>query len=298
MVGTGTVDMKAGIAALWGALAWLSERQQDRSRLRLIVVPDEEVGGAISRGVLRDRSLGAPRVWSLEPGRAVGSGETIVAARRGLLCWRLEITGTAAHSGADYWSGRSALVAAAAWSTTAVDQSRPDDGPIVNASRLVAGGQDLVDEGRWDLVRSFERLNVVPDRAVVEGEIRCIDPESAAELETFLATEAQRVADRFGTRAQFEITQRIDAVAASPRQLAAAERVAALAARRGWQIETERDRRGISFTNLLPHPAPHEVLDGLRLVGGGMHTRDEFVSLGSLRRRIELLADMLVVKRD
>jgi acetylornithine deacetylase/succinyl-diaminopimelate desuccinylase-like protein len=35
------------------------------------------------------------------------------------------------------------------------------------------------------------------------------------------------------------------------------------------------------------------VLDGLGPVGDGMHTRDEFVSLPSLARRILLLADLL-----
>jgi acetylornithine deacetylase/succinyl-diaminopimelate desuccinylase-like protein len=36
------------------------------------------------------------------------------------------------------------------------------------------------------------------------------------------------------------------------------------------------------------------VLDGLGPVGGGMHTREEYVELRSLRRRIVLLADLLV----
>lgn len=34
------------------------------------------------------------------------------------------------------------------------------------------------------------------------------------------------------------------------------------------------------------------VLDGLGPVGGGMHTREEFVDLASLHRRIVLLADL------
>jgi acetylornithine deacetylase/succinyl-diaminopimelate desuccinylase-like protein len=35
------------------------------------------------------------------------------------------------------------------------------------------------------------------------------------------------------------------------------------------------------------------VLDGLGPVGEGMHTREEYVSLPSLARRIVLLADLL-----
>jgi glutamate carboxypeptidase len=67
----------------------------------------------------------------------------------------------------------------------------------------------------------------------------------------------------------------------------------ALAARRGWRLDLEEERGGISFLNFLPDPGRVPVLDGLGPVGGGMHTREEFVGLTSLRRRIVLLADLL-----
>jgi di/tripeptidase len=35
------------------------------------------------------------------------------------------------------------------------------------------------------------------------------------------------------------------------------------------------------------------VLDGLGPVGGGMHTREEYLELRSLERRVVLLADLL-----
>ncbi|HYN21951.1 MAG TPA: M20/M25/M40 family metallo-hydrolase, partial [Thermoanaerobaculia bacterium] len=74
---------------------------------------------------------------------------------------------------------------------------------------------------------------------------------------------------------------------------ALSERAVALAAARGWKLEVERERGGISFPNFLPDPGRLPVLDGLGPVGGGMHTREEFVELRSLRRRIVLLADLL-----
>ena len=67
----------------------------------------------------------------------------------------------------------------------------------------------------------------------------------------------------------------------------------ASAARRGWRLDLEEERGGISFPNFLPDPGRIPVLDGLGPVGGGMHTREEFVDLNSLRRRIVLLADLL-----
>jgi glutamate carboxypeptidase len=72
-----------------------------------------------------------------------------------------------------------------------------------------------------------------------------------------------------------------------------ADRAVALAAARGWRLEVERERGGISFPNFLPDPGRMPVLDGLGPVGEGMHTREEYVSLQSLARRIVLLADLL-----
>lgn len=66
-----------------------------------------------------------------------------------------------------------------------------------------------------------------------------------------------------------------------------------LAAEAGWRLEREEDRGGISFPNFLPDPGRIPVLDGLGPVGGGMHTRTEFVEVASLARRIRLLADLL-----
>ena len=63
--------------------------------------------------------------------------------------------------------------------------------------------------------------------------------------------------------------------------------------RAGWRLEIEDDRGGISFSNFLPDPSAIPILDGLGPVGGGMHTREEFMELESLDRRIALLADLL-----
>jgi glutamate carboxypeptidase len=61
----------------------------------------------------------------------------------------------------------------------------------------------------------------------------------------------------------------------------------------GASSPSSSERGGISFPNFLPDPATLPVLDGLGPVGGGMHTRGEYVSLVSLERRVALLADLL-----
>jgi len=74
---------------------------------------------------------------------------------------------------------------------------------------------------------------------------------------------------------------------------ALARRVVELAAARGLRLEIEEDRGGVSFPNFLADPGRIPVVDGLGPVGDGMHTRDEWLNLESLERRIVLFADVL-----
>lgn len=300
LVATGAIDMKGGLVTLAGALDLLHERGVDPPPgLRLVVVPDEEVGGPLSHQAVHTWGAGARAVWVLEPGEPrEGGTETIVAGRRGLFQWRLDVEGRSAHSGLHYWQGRSALAAAARWCAGAEALSRPGPGPTVNVGRLIAGEAGFL-EGLLaglvplGLLGSERQLNVVPDRALAEGEARFLKPAEEHEIEARLRALAGELAAETGTTLRFEIGQRIPPVDPHGPQRAWGERAVALAAARGWTLEVEDERGGISFPNFLEDPGRIPVLDGLGPVGGGMHTREEFVDLRSLRRRIVLLADLL-----
>jgi glutamate carboxypeptidase len=294
---TGAVDMKGGLATLVGALDLLRHRgEAPPPDLLLVAVPDEEVGGSLSNAAVRCWGEAARALWVLEPGEpAAGGAETIVAGRRGMFQWRLEARGQAAHSGLHYWEGRSALSAAARWAVEAEALSRRDGGPTVNVGRLVAGDATFVDDlaRAASLLGTERQLNVVPDRAVAEGEARFLRAIESDELARKLEAIARNVAVETGTSVTFAAGQRIPPVDPQGPQTAWTRRAVELAAARGWDLEVETERGGISFPNFLPDPHRMPVLDGLGPVGGGMHTREEFVDLRSLARRIVLLADLL-----
>jgi len=297
LVATGAIDMKGGLAAFLAALDLLRHRgQSPPADLLLVVVPDEEVGGALSQAAVRRWGETARALWVLEPGEPTADGETIVAGRRGMFQWRLETQGQAAHSGLHYWEGRSALAAAARWVTQAEGLSRQDDGPTVSAGRFVAGDATFV-EGlatHHALLRTDRQLNVVPDRAVVEGEARFLRATESDELARHLEARARDVAVATGTSISFAVAgPTIPPVDPHGPQTAWTRRAVDLAAAAGWTLEIETERGGISFPNFLPDPRAIPVLDGLGPVGGGMHTREEYVELESLRRRIVLLADLM-----
>jgi glutamate carboxypeptidase len=296
LLATGAIDMKGGFAAFLGALDLLRERGQvPPPDLLLVAVPDEEVGGTLSKAAIRQWGETARALWVLEPGETIGGAETVVAGRRGMFQWRLDVRGQAAHSGLHYWEGRSALAAAARWVTEAEALAQRDGGPTVNTGRFVAGDTTFVDSlaGAHTLLGTERQLNVVPDRAVAEGEARFLRADESAGLAQRLEALARDVAIATGTEISFATDNFIQPVDPKGPHRSTSQRAGALASQRGWKLEIEEERGGISFPNFLPDPNRIPVLDGLGPVGGGMHTREEFVDLVSLRRRIVLLADLM-----
>jgi glutamate carboxypeptidase len=260
-----------------------------------VAVPDEESEGAISGAAMRRWSERARAVLVLEAGMARADGETLVTGRRGLTEWTLEVTGKAAHSGLAYWQGRSALGAAADWSARAQRLSVPGPGLTVNVARLVAGSAGFVDElaANASLAGTARQLNVVSDRALAEGEFRYLTADEGAAAGASLRSLAAEVASGHGVSMRFTLGASVPPVSPRGPGAALARRVIDLAATRGFHLELEEDRGGISFPNFLADPGRIPVVDGLGPVGEGMHTRDEWLDLGSLERRSVLLADIL-----
>lgn len=296
LIATGGLDMKAGLVMLVGALDLLAARgQKPPEDLVLVAVPDEEVGGQVSETVVRRWGAAARAVLVLEPGERHGDAETLVAGRRGMAEWRLEVTGKASHSGLAYWEGRSAAAAVAEWAAQAQALSERGPGVTVNVARLVAGDADFVSNlaSHHELLGSPRRRNVVAERAVAEGEVRFLSIADRERVLEALSRLAEDVAARHEVTLQFRRGFTVPPVDPKGPGAALVERVVALARARGWELVVEEDRGGISFPNYLEDPGKVPLVDGLGPVGEGMHTREEYVSLASFARRLELLADLL-----
>jgi len=296
LIATGALDMKGGLAMLVGALDLLAHRgQQPPADLMLVAVPDEEVGGAIAERAVRRWAADARALLVIEPGEARNGGETLVAGRRGLFEWRLDVTGRAAHSGLAYWQGRSALAAAADWSAQAQRMSEPGPGPTVNVARLVAGDTDFVNglAAHFALLGTSRRRNVISDRALAEGEVRFLSPADGERILERLERLTETLAAHYDVTMVFARGTSVPPVDPHGPGAPIVERVVGLAAARGWQLEVEEDRGGISFPNYVADPSKVPIVDGLGPVGDGMHTREEYLDLASFERRIVLLADLL-----
>jgi len=293
---TGALDMKGGLAMLVGALELLAARgQKYPPDLLLVAVPDEEVSGTISERAVRRWGEDARALLVIEPGEGRGDAETLVAGRRGMFEWKLDVAGRAAHSGLAYWQGRSALAAAADWAAQAQRMSEPGPGVTVNVARLVAGDTDFVNglAANFALLGTSRRRNVISDRAVAEGEARFLSPAEGERVLERLQKLTETLASYYDVKMALIRGMSVPPVDPHGPGAPIVQRVVGLAAARGWQLEVEDDRGGISFPNYVAEPTRVPIVDGLGPVGDGMHTRDEYVSLRSFERRIVLLADLL-----
>ena len=296
---TGAIDMKGGLVALVGAIDLLAARgRRPPDDLLLAVVPDEEVAGVLSLEVTQRLGAGARGLWVLEPGLPRDGGETIVAGRRGMFDWRLEARGRGAHAGNAYWQGRSALNAVCEWCVEARGLASPGPGPTINAARVVAGDASFVGDlaNGAAMVGTSRQLNVVPDRAKVEGEARFLRAAEGEALAAKLAELAERLAAEHDVEIDFATGTAIAPVDPDSPGRRASEKAVEIAERAGWQLEIEDERGGISFSNFLPDPSAIPILDGLGPVGAGMHTREEFMEIESFDRRIALLAELLAAE--
>jgi glutamate carboxypeptidase len=299
LLATGSIDTKAGLACLLSAFDLLrSEGLDVPADLCLAAVPDEEVAGEVSHRVTRHLGTLARAIWVLEPGEPRDGAETLVAGRRGMFGWSLKVHGRSAHSGLHFWRGASALDAASRFATASRALSARGRGATVNPARLVAGDSSFVEDlaRQHAMAGTGRQTNVVPDCAWLDGEARFLTTEEGAVVRQQLEELRARIAEETATSLSIEYGERVPPVDPRGPQRAACEKAVALAAARGWALEIEDDRGGISFSNFLEDPGRVPILDGLAPVGGGMHTRDEFLDWKSFERRTYLLRDLLAAE--
>jgi glutamate carboxypeptidase len=240
LLGTGAIDMKGGVATLFAALDRLATQGRDLpAGLELLLVPDEEVAGPVSHQATAEAGARARALWVLEPGESRGGDvETLVVGRRGLVDWSLDVHGRSAHAGLAFAAGRSAVAAACRWGESAARLSAPPSGPTVNLARCVGGEREFVEKlnEQAGFLFSDRRINVVPDRARIEGELRFLVPEDGR----LVVAELEALTSRIAAECDVELDLRFGPLIAPVEPTAArrryAERAQELAARRGWRL--------------------------------------------------------------
>lgn len=263
LYGPGCFDMKAGIVQVLHALSVID----DPAAACLVVTADEEVGSPSSRAMIERLARGATAVLVCEP----AMGNRVKIARKGVSIYRLEFTGRAAHAGLEPERGANACLAMARAALAAAAFANRVDGTTVTPTVASAGSTP----------------NTVPDTAVLTIDSRAVT--SAEQQRVDAALRAMPDADGVRMAVHGGINR-------PPLPSRASAGLLALARRACVDLGVEPvagDHAGGGSDGNFAAAVGAAVLDGLGAVGGGAHTRREWVAESALAERAALLARLI-----
>jgi glutamate carboxypeptidase len=272
ILGPGTADMKAGLLAGIYAVETLEALpHRPYGEVVLLCTADEEIGSPESRELIEATAKTCDAALVLEAARASGA---IVGARKGIIDYRLEVHGRAAHAGVEPEKGRSALLELAHKIVALQALNGTIPGATVNVG-VAHGGT---------------ALNVVPEKAAARFEARALDAEGLARIDA-------RIHDVTGMTTVPDTTTTLTVHRGFPpmARTAATERLIALARAVAQELgfDVEAVSTGGASDACAVAQAGIPVLDGLGPIGGDDHSPREWVAADSIVPRVALLAGLI-----
>jgi glutamate carboxypeptidase len=272
LVGSGSVDMKGGVALSLGVMRALAAVPESFAELSLLTVVDEEWRtGGFDHG---PRFAGYDACLCFEAGQlGPGGEESVVAKRKAASTLRVIAHGVAAHSGSSPEKGRNALLALGEVARRVAELSDPGGPERLTAIPTVLHAGDA--------------FNVVP----ADGELIC--DLRAERLEAFEPLLEAIGGNLKGVRPPLGIDG-VEIEAALVRRWPGMDSRELVAERLAGPASALLGRRlhvgGRGGASDASHMAEHVALtvDGLGPRGGHAHHPDEFVAVDSVRPRAEV----------
>ena len=266
--GPGVADMKAGLVMNCFVLAAFTKFGGAPAPLLGLFTGDEEIGSPEGRAVIEAEARRARVVFNSEPGRVSGN---VVTGRKGGVFMVFRIMGKAAHSGANFADGISAIEELARKVQSIHALTDLDRGITLNVG-LVRGGQSVNTVAPW-----------------AEGEID-LRYKNAADRDDLMARIGSIIERSFVPGTRTELTVRgeflpLNQTAASRKLF---ETYVAAAADTGFATDGEFTGgcADSGFTAAVGAP----TLCAVGPVGGKAHSPDEFLRIDSLVPRAQACA--------
>ena len=267
--GPGVADMKAGLVINCFLLASIKKFGGAPAPVMALFTGDEEIGSPFSRPVIEQHARAARMCFNSEPGRALGAA---VTGRKGGVFMRFEITGKAAHSGANFEMGISAINELAHKTLALRDLSDPANGITLNVG-VVSGGQTV---------------NTVAPWAKGEVDLRFVTPAQRAA--TFARVEAIMAKSYVpGTSARLEITGEFVPLVETADGKALYEHYAAGLKALGVSETTALFTGGCADSGFASATGTPTIC-AVGPVGGRAHSPDEYMEIETLVPRAQALA--------
>ena len=270
LVARGAADMKGGLVVMIGAIRLLGAAGV-AAPWEMVIVPDEEVGTPWSRGLIQEATRDARAGLVFEP--ALPDGR-LVRARKGVGTLTFRLEGRAAHAGRDPHEGRSAISAAADLVHRLELGANAARGTTITITTIHGGSS----------------ANAVPSSAQVTADVRVTDTTEAKRVLAWAAAAARDVERNREVAIDVGGGVHRPPRPIGPPSLDLFDRYRTIAAEAGVQVDW-CDVGGGSDANLLRSDLA--VLDGLGVVGGQLHARDEYAELPSLSERAAITAALI-----
>jgi glutamate carboxypeptidase len=270
--GPGVADMKGGILVmLEGLKAFEHYEFKNNIGYEVLLSPDEEIGSLGSAHLLHEIGTHSDLGLTYEPALPDGS---MAGARKGSANFALIIHGKSAHVGRAHSEGISAILAAAKFVTAFEDNNDNTNGVTFNCGKIDGGSAN----------------NVVPDMAIVRFNIRAPSPETMDWAVGIIHNNIAAISSN-GIHCHLE-----GGISRPPKPKNKAQEqimsdISRVAAGLGISMQF-KDTGGVcEGNNLFASGCPN--IDTLGVLGGNIHSSDEYVLKSSFGKRAALTTAIL-----
>lgn len=270
MMGPGVLDMKGGLMTmLYALLAYENSDIKNKVGWEVLIVSDEEVGSIASSSYLETSARNNDIGLLYEPALPDGS---IVKSRKGVGSYTMVFRGVSAHAGRCFNDGLNAFYGVSDFINWSKNMMEINKDLIINLGKVEGGGPN----------------NVVPDLAIARFNARVSTKKQRTEFEHQLEIFNRRMRKKYpGTELHGKFTS-----PPKPYSTKAKEIVSGLQ-KCANQLNLPKIKLvatgGASDGNKLNgHGLPN--IDSLGPIGDGMHSRDEYVLIDSIKQRTKLSA--------
>src|SRR6476660_8609805 len=293
--GPGVLDMKGGDVIMIQALRALEAAGVLKAmNVTVVMTGDEESSGdpqSVAREALVAAAKGAHAAIGFEDGD--GDPQHAVIGRRGTASWTLNVTGTPAHSSqifrADIGFG---AVFEAARILNAFREKLAGQEHLTFNPGLVLGGTQMTYEAPQSRGSAFGKENVIPERALVTGDIRALSKEQFADARKVMTSIVAESLPHTKAEIAFEEGYPPMAPTDGNRRLLALYDQASRDIGAGPVTAVSPDRAGAADVSFVRGEVPM-IIDGIGMRGDGGHTVNETADISMLPTQISRAAVML-----
>ncbi len=271
--GPGVMDDKGGVVMGLYAVKILQKLDfKQYGQVTLLLNTNEETGSKGTRTLIEREARQHDVTLNLEPGRPA---DGLVVWRKGSGTAEIEVKGKAAHAGVAPESGRNAA--------TELAHQVLQLGKLGDSAKQTTFNVTVLQAG--------DATNVIPDHATAFADVRVMVPEEFDRVERDLARVS---ADKLILDTEVKTTL-VRGFPPMPRS-AATDQLAAKAQAIYGEIgrKLTLEGSGGAADSSLSAGAGTPTLDGFGIVGGGIHTPEEYAEVESVVPRLYLLSRMLM----